>query len=185
MKTPQRTHHFVALALILWAVVPAGRSSAQTPIMRDAATHQQLADQQRKAPPPDPMSELEPCNGPDPSVANAPKDLLSQSEILCHGGIGTLVPKGALLTVPAKFKARTKMAAGAKVVTWAQFLAQNRTWLTAVEVTIDEAAGRELLPQNTQRQMADCGNVVVATYLGGPISVLEFKPTQGVAATRR
>jgi hypothetical protein len=185
MKTSQPNHHLVVLALVLAALVPAGRTSAQTPIMRDAATHQQLADQQAKAPLPDPMNELEPCNGPDPSVANAPKDLLSQSEVLCHGGVGTLVPKGALLTVPAKFKARTKMTAGARIVTWAEFLAQNRTWLTAVEVTIDEAAGRELLPQNTQRQMADCGNVVVATYLGGPISVLEFKPGQRVAATRR
>ena len=153
--------------------------------MRDAATHQRLVEQQCSKAGHDPMSDFEPCDDPDPSHITPPKDLFAQSEVLCFGGVATLVPKHALLGIPAKFKARTKIANGARVLTWVEFLAKNRSWISTVEVTAEEAAGREMLPAKVQRAVVDCGNVVVATHLDGPISVLEYRPAQAVRTARK
>ena len=43
--------------------------------MRDAATHEQLALAYRKASQENPMRNLQPIKGEDPSVVNRPKDL--------------------------------------------------------------------------------------------------------------
>lgn len=173
------------LAVAGMAILISGQAFGAPPVMRDAATHQQLVAQQRSEAGHDPMSDFEPCEGPDPSRLNPPKDIFDGSEILCFGGVATLVPKHALLEIPAKFKARTKIVDGARVLTWVEFLEKNGSWISTVEVTADEAAGRQLLPAKTRQAVVDCGNVVVATYLGGPISVLDYRPGQVIGAARK
>lgn len=163
----------------------AGSLQAAPPVMRDAATHDQLSARLRREVQVDPMSRMVPAKGADPSVVNRPDDILNQSEILCFGGFATLVPKRALLGVAAKFKDRTVFKDGARVVPWSEFYARNRSWLTTVEVSPDEAGGRAQLPDPVLRQVAECGEIVVATYLGGPISVLEYKPVSTTDNTRK
>jgi hypothetical protein len=153
---------------------------AAPPVMRDAATHQELVARKRAAGEPGLPAGMKPCKGPDPSRTNQPGDLIGRSDLLCHGGVATLVPKRALLAVPDRFRQRLRMSDGARVVTWAEFLAKHRDWITTVEVTPEEAGGRAMLPEQTARQIADCGTVVVATFLGGPISVLEYQPAPTV-----
>ena len=70
---------------------------AEGPIMRDAATHEQLAQAQRQAGQSEPKKILTVPKGEEPSVVNRPQDLLSQSDILCLNGMATLVPKRAIL----------------------------------------------------------------------------------------
>lgn len=143
--------------------------------MRDAATHEQLVLAYRKAAQEDPMRKQRPTKGPDPSVVNKPKDLVSDSDILCFNGCVTLVPKQAVMQLPKNLADRLKYVAGAKLMNWGDFYALNRGWITTVEVSREQAAGTSAIAEETQKQMVKSGNLIVATFHGGPISVLPPK----------
>lgn len=144
--------------------------------MQDAATHEQLARQLRKTQQEDPMKLLPASHGEDPSRTQA-KDLLSQSDILCFGGLATLLPKRAILLVPKAMAGRTQLSAGVMLMGWAEFHARNRGWITTVEVSRQQAEGTQPLAEDVTKLLLDHPNLVVATYQGGPISVLPPKPT--------
>ena len=151
------------------------RASAAGPVMRDAATEQQLVLTQRKAAQNDPMKQLAVSTLADPAVLNPPQDLLSQSDIVCFGGIATLVPKHAILQLPEAYAARLKIAPGAQIVGWADFYAANRGWITTVEISCAQAEGKEPIAAHTRTLLTQCHNLAVATYQGGPISLLPPK----------
>ncbi len=142
-----------------------------TPVMRDAATHEQLSQGLQQARLADPMRTLKVTAGGDPSLKAVPEDLISHSDILCFNGLATLVPKRAILTTPANFKERLSMRGNVKLVGWSEFFAINRAWITTEEVTYAQAAGTEPLPESTTARIGKSSNLMVATYLGGPISV--------------
>jgi len=154
--------------------MPTVLSPAAPPVMQDAATHEQLAQQWRKAQPDDPMKALPAATGAVPA-GQPGKDLLSQSDILCFGGMATLVPKRAILQLPKAMTGRTQFAAGSTLLGWAEFYARNRGWITTVEVSQLQAEGSVPLPEELTKRLLDQPNLVVATYLGGPISVLPIK----------
>jgi hypothetical protein len=157
--------------------------NAPVSAMRDAATHQQIAAVYQKALQADPMRNLKPAKGSDPSVVNRPKSLLSESDIISFGGLATLVPKHAIMQVPASCTERLKFEAGAKLVSWADFYAANRGWITTVEIGIVQAEGKQALAEETKKMMGKCRNLMVATYQGGPISLLPPKAAAKPAAT--
>ena len=143
--------------------------------MRDAATHDQLALTYRKVSQEDPMRHMQPAKGVDPSVVNRPKDIISESDVICYNGMATLVPKRAILALPAAMKDRLKFQPGGKLLSWADFYAQNRGWITTVEVTRIQAQGNEALKEEITDRIGKSTNLLVATYMGGPISVLPLK----------
>jgi hypothetical protein len=156
---------------------------AGEPEMRDATTHEQLVLALRKADQSDPMKNLKPAKGEDPSVVNQPPSLLSSSDIISFSGLATLVPKHAILQVPASCSGRLKIEPGAKIVSWADFYAANRGWITTVEIGIVQAEGNQPLAEETKKMMSKCRNLMVATYQGGPISLLPPKTAAKPAAT--
>lgn len=143
--------------------------------MRDAATHEQLEQLWRKAQQEDPTRKLKPAKGPDPALTNAPLDLISQSDILCLGGHATLVPKRAVLHIPENLALRLKFQPGVQIQSWADFYAQNRGWITTLEVSRVQAEGNEPLAADVTKVLINSSNLVVATFQGGPISVLPLK----------
>lgn len=145
------------------------------PTMRDAVTHDQLSLAYRKAAQEDPMRKLKPAKGPDPSVVNQPEDLVASSDIMSFGGRATLVPKRAILHVPKNLEGRIKFVPGSAIVSWADFFALNRGWITTVEVSRVQAEGNDALAENISDRIQKSSNLVVATYQGGPISVLPLK----------
>ncbi|NQW99736.1 hypothetical protein HQ447_03690 [bacterium] len=147
-------------------------AAAEAPAMREAMPYDQLVLARRKADLTDPMKRLAEAKGADPSVTNRPKSLLAESDILCFGGNAAMVPKRAILQIPQNHAARLKMQPGAKFLSWSEFYAANRGWITTVEVSRIQAEGKDPLPEATRTQMVKSGNLVVATYQGGPISVL-------------
>lgn len=149
--------------------------NSSAPRMRDAATHEQLSLAYRMAAQTDPMRNMPPAKGADPSVSNRPKDLVSDSDILCFGGLATLVPKRAILTIPKNLADRLKFLPGSQIQSWAEFYAQNRGWITTVEVSRPQAEGNKPLDEELTKRIGKSTNLVVATYLGGPISVLPLK----------
>lgn len=158
-----------ALAGTAWAI------EASAAPMRDATTHEQLAARQRGVQQADPMLALEPATGPDPAKADRVPDLISQSDIVCFGGRATLVPKRAILHVPANLAERLKFLPSAKIQHWAEFYAENRGWITTVEVSRVQAEGNQPMDEAISKRVADSPSLVVATYQGGPISVLPLK----------
>jgi hypothetical protein len=169
-----------AASILMIAVVRAeGVPTPQAPEMRDAATHQQLVLKLRAAEQNDPMQQMKPSKGSDPSTVNRPESLLANSDILCFGGAAVLVPKRAILQLPKKLADRQQYQAGCNFVSWADFYAANRGWITTVEVSRSQAEGNLKLEDATQERISKSTNLVIATYLTGPISVLPPKVQDG------
>jgi hypothetical protein len=143
--------------------------------MRDAATHNELSLALRKADQMDPMKNMVPTKGEDPSLSNRPKDILSDSDIISFKGLATLVPKRAILQIPKNHAGLIKLEPGARIVSWSDFYAANRGWITTVEVSRVQAEGNQPFTEETRKFMGTCRNLIVATYKGGPISVLPLK----------
>ena len=170
-----KTTPLLSLAGVLLMVGMADAEPAAPSKMRDAATHDQLVQIMRKESQNDPMKKMEPAKGEDPSVTNRPRDLLSASDIICYGGFATLVPKRAILIKPENMADRLAMKDGAKLVPWIDFFTRNRGWITTIEVSRIQAEGNESINEETRKRVTESGNLVVATYQGGPISVLAPK----------
>ena len=143
--------------------------------MRDASTHAQLSLIHSKAVQTDPMRKMLPAKGPDPSLINPPKDLIANSDIICFGGLVTLVPKRAVLGIPKNFADRMKFRPGSEIVSWADFYARNRGWITTVEVSRTQAEGNQPMADAEYKRIGKSTNLVVATYKGGAISMLPLK----------
>lgn len=163
-----------SLAIVIGLMASTGRGYSE-PAMRDAATHEQLSGALRKAQQQDPMRKLELVVAADPAKADPPKGLLSQSDMICFNGHATLVPKRALIHIPARLADRVKMVPGNHLQTWEQFYADNRGWISTVEVSRQQAEGNASLPEPVLTAIAKSSNLVVATLLGGPISILPPK----------
>lgn len=146
----------------------------QEPVMRDAATHEQLSEHLRNVEQANPMKKLQPSQGEDPAK-NLPPDLLSQSDFICFGGVATLVPKRAILAVPKALEDRTRLEAQFRIVGWLEFYAANRAWITTVDVTRQQAEGQVPLSEETYESLKETKTLVIATYKGGPISVIRAK----------
>ena len=165
-------------SIMMMSALLAPLGSSQTikaPQMRDASTHAQLSVIHRKAAETDPMRNMVPAKGPDPSLIDPPKDLIANSDIICFGGLVTLVPKRAILGIPKNFADRMKFQPGSKIKSWADFYAQNRGWITTVEVSRIQAEGNKPMAEEVYKSIGKSKNLVVATYQGGPISVLPLK----------
>lgn len=171
MKTKPTLIH----TLCVIALTTANTASAE-PEMRDAATHEQLQKKLHAAVIQDPMKKLPPASESDPAK-DASKDLISQSDILCFDGTFTLVPKRAILAIPKELEERTRLVNATKLFGWAEFHANNRGWITTLEVTREQAEGNSPIDQDIQASFKDSKTIVVATYHGGPISILPPKTT--------
>ncbi len=166
--------------LLVTAHQPLKAQGARVVVMREAATHTDLTGVYRKAEQADPMRNMKPAKGSDPSIVNQPKDLVATSDILCFGGAATLVPKRAILNAPKDLQGRLKFVPGSAILSWADFYALNRGWITTVEVSRVQAEGNKALDETISDRVSKSSNLVIATYMGGPISVLPMKvaPTE-------
>jgi hypothetical protein len=173
MKTP-----ILALVIVL-AVPAAAQQPARKLPMRDAATHDQIVEAGRQA------AEADKAKAPvfkpltpeelEHQKKKEPRSLLGSSDILCFGGRATLVPKRAMIHVPKSLTGRIGMQEGVKIVTFVDFLADNRAWITTTPVTRRQAEGKEPLSESLIKSFEKESRIVVATLLEGPISVLPPK----------
>ncbi len=143
--------------------------------MSDSVTQEQLVKIYREASQNDPMRKQTQPKDPDPSVVNRPTSLISESDVISFNGAVTLVPKRAILQTPRNLANRLNYVMGAKLMTWSDFYALNRGWITTVEVSRIQAEGNCPLTAETKKHFVKSGNLIVATFQGGPISVLPLK----------
>lgn len=146
--------------------------------MRDAATHNQLSQTLRTAQQNDPIKALGPAAGKsdvDPALKNTNRDLIKESTVLCYRGFLTLVPKQAVIHLPERLKDRFEIRPGIKVQSWADFYQANRGWIKTVEVSRAQAMGHAPLSEELITSFENSTSAIVATFKGGPISVLPYK----------
>ena len=146
--------------------------------MRDVAKHDELSRKLRMANQSDPIRDLGPPAGKsdeDPSLPMAERDLVKSSAVFSYRGYLTLVPKRAVLHVPPALEGRLAIVNGAKVQTWKNFHQSNRGWIRTMEVSREQALGHVAFSEEAAKAISDSSVVVVATYKGGPISVLPLK----------
>lgn len=166
--------HTLIITVLLVAAVQAQQGE---PVFRDAATNEQLTEQYRSVRLENPMKDFPADKGEDPSVVNHVGNLLDNSELLTFNGQTTLVPKNALVLVPAKLKARVnKHQPGCEIVSWLDFYTVNRGWISTVEVTFAQARGDEAVSPEILENLGKSGNLIVAVLKSGPISVMPPKP---------
>ena len=131
----------------------------------------------------DPVRDLGPPSGTseeDPSLANNERDLVKSSTVFAYRGYLTLVPKRAVLHVPERLQDRLEPDKGAKILTWKNFHQANRGWIRTLEVTREQALGHTPFNEEITKSISESAQVVVATYKGGPISVLPLKEEEEV-----
>ena len=107
--------------------------------------------------------------------------LFERSSILSFGGHWTLVPKEAVIHVPATYRSRVNGVRKGKLIPWAQFLAKNRGWLQTHSVSIPQARGEQQMDPEQVKVYRGSGRVVVAVCHNGPISVKPPKAAEAVA----
>ncbi|NNC90581.1 MAG: hypothetical protein HKN82_19160 [Akkermansiaceae bacterium] len=98
-------------------------------------------------------------------------NITANSDFIVFGEASTLVPKGAILHVPNRFRANIDRAPRSGLKIWNQFLSTNRGRLMPLEITRDQALG--VAPIEKERLEAACrtGRIVVAVMHGNPTSV--------------
>ena len=185
MKSVQLSPRVMKLELFATLVAFSAAVSAEVAPVRPAAggiSHEQLVARLRQTESLDAQRAAEEPQCPDPSIA-ARKSLLERSDVLAFGGSAALVPKGALLRVPEHLAERIAMQPGSRLMNWLEFQVANRGWVTTVEVTLPQAEGKEPLPESLRQHLESSSNVVVATFEGGPISVLPLRVSETSPAT--
>ncbi len=164
-------------SLTLSLVISVSTASFSIAQMRDAVTSADLAKKFEKTHLHNPLKNLK-KNDPkaaDPSKTNQPVDILTSSDFLSFQGKATLVPKKAIMTIPKRFQDRIRFVPGSKIMTWTDFYSVNRGWIKTHEVTRAQAQGVEPFDEEVVENLEKSSVVVVATYKGGPISVLPPK----------
>lgn len=152
-----------------------GNSNKKT-AFRDAATHEALAKRGRgKA---NPISELRSVRPPEDAMnskAFKPESIIARSEVLHRGQVATLIPKRAVLHLPAGLRGAVGMPEGVQLVSWADFYRANRNWIRTLEVTRAQAEGETPLSEEAVESFKESRDLIVATYQTGPISVMPLK----------
>lgn len=159
------------------ACLAQGQGSGSNPEFRDAARHEDLVKMLWHAQANNPLENFQVDEGPDPTRENRPIDIIEDSDIISFNGLTTLVPKRAILAVPASVQNRIgKHVPGHRVVAWKDFLFANRGWVSTIEVSRSQAEGKQDLSDAVIERISRSTNLMVATYQGGPISVLPSTP---------
>lgn len=143
---------------------------------RDAATHESLLPLYQKSQREAPVRGFSPSTGEDPTVTNVPGNLIKRSDVISFNGNTTLIPKLAIIQIPASFKGRVNNhTPGNRIVSWGGFFPLNRGWITTVEVSRLQAEGKEPIAPEIVEIFSKNPNLVIATFQGAPISVLPPK----------
>jgi hypothetical protein len=87
--------------------------------------------------------------------------------------------------MPAALKTRVNTKPVGNLLSWQDFLIQNRAWVTTNEVTFEQAAGTEALPADRVLSWTKQDKIVIAVHQRGPISVRVSAETAATTLTLR
>lgn len=99
-------------------------------------------------------------------------DIEKNSEFIAYDKTVTLVPKGAILHTPERFRPNIVSGLDGSFLTWSEFIAKYRGLITPFEVTLEQATGEKPLDAARFDAAKKSGLIVVAVLNRSPISVL-------------
>jgi hypothetical protein len=106
------------------------------------------------------------------------QSIIKQSTILNDGRNWTLVPKGAVIFLPAAMKNRVDVKPSGTLLGWLDFVARNQSWISTNDISFEQAAGKKPLQPERVAFWSKQDKVVIAVHQRGPISVRVANPTQ-------
>ena len=95
---------------------------------------------------------------------------------LVSRGLCSRVPKESILYLPKEYQALVVEKPKGRQVNWIEFLAANRSWLRHQDVTWPQVLGEAPLSPTILHALANEDRLVIATYRGGPVTVLPASP---------
>jgi len=101
--------------------------------------------------------------------------LYKNSHIIVNRGQHTIIPKKSILVLPEHLKSRVADKPSGEFILWPDFKRSNQDWIWTLEVTLNQAKGITPLPEKKIKDLEKLNRVVVALYLGNPVSVLPPK----------
>lgn len=182
------THRIPPLCLVLLLLAGGGATltaeeHAKSSPISFRPTHAALVKKQSAGPviQGENIERVEP--GENATVATEPgkpaetKDLMARSTILSYAGYWTIVPKHAVIYVPALYRKRVDAEPRGTLLSWRDFRYKNRGWIYPQTVRFSDASGETSLSPETFKDHKAIGRVVVAVFQDGPIS---FRPKQNL-----
>lgn len=152
---------------IVFSLVLAAAASAAP--MKDRVTGEELSARRTASP----VSTLTQPSAEEERVARPSQEsIINQSLILTDGTNWTLVPRGAVLHLPEAHQGKVGGRPVGNLLSWTQFVAANRSWVSAEEITLRQAEGVHELDERRTAFWPKQDKIIVAVYLGGPISVV-------------
>jgi len=102
--------------------------------------------------------------------------LWSKSIIVTDGEMFTLIPVGSILHLPAALRGHITDKPTGQFTFWPNFLKRNSSWLGGHEVTLSMARGDAKAARTVLQGISKDSRMLVATFKGGPVTVLEAAP---------
>lgn len=124
------------------------------------------------------LTSSESATGETRVIQSQPESVIASSQLLAANGQWTLVPKSAVVHVPKALGSHVVTAPEGTLVPFQEFLLANRSWLSNIEVSIEQASGKDALKPDTVKAWAIQNKIVVATHQGGAISFKTPTPAQ-------
>lgn len=108
-----------------------------------------------------------------PVVTVKKRSLIQNATLLTSGKNWTILPKGSVIYIPEKLKTKIVKTPKGELVDWKTFLRLNRGWVYVHSISMKQAKGKATLTPEEMKAYKGMGKIVVATCMGGPISVKE------------
>lgn len=108
-----------------------------------------------------------------PAVALRKKDYYEGTTILVKGEDHTVVPQGAVLSLPPKLAEMVVQKPRGKLLIWPLFIKKHARYITTKEVSWETAKGNDPITEKEKKAFSIGGKVVIAVYKKNPISVIE------------
>ena len=115
-------------------------------------THDDLQARQAEARASRPEKNANANEGAKPAVGKkregpGKSSLIKRSAVLSSTRNWTIVPKGAVLHIPAQYQKQVNGKQVGKLIPWKEFYAQNRGWIHVHSVSMDQARGKKNEPE--------------------------------------
>jgi hypothetical protein len=100
------------------------------------------------------------------------------NRIIHDGKNWTIVPAASIVHMPDRLRHRIDCKPVGNLLSWADFLEINHSWLAPESVGFDEASGLQALASERVAELQESEKIVVAVYDGAPIR--ERKPNEPI-----
>lgn len=108
-----------------------------------------------------------------PALALKKKDYYAGTTILVAGEDHTVVPQGAVLSLPPKLANMVVEKPQGTLMIWPEFIKKHYRLITTKEVSYETAKGEDPISEKEKKAFSIGGKVVIAVYKKNPIEVKE------------